>query len=606
MGEVIMMRIRLACLSLLVFTIIGSLDAAAAEGGRRLALVIGNSIYEAAGALPNAARDARAFGAFLSTQGFDADIVVDANRSQLAEAVARFSRKITADDVALFYYAGHGMQLRGENYLVATNARLTSEFDVAAETLALEDVVRVMEGKAKIALVFLDACRNNPLANRLNEEVEGASRSLATRGLAPIETESAGTMVAFAAAPGQVAADGRGENSPFTTALVNHLASPGIEIGTAFKRVIHDVRIATDGKQSPQILSSLSLEFYFAPALQQSEQAPVVTPAIDPKTMEAEADFQKALRLNTPRIWTFFLAKHRSGEKADVARQMLSVMQPNTVASLLFPTPEQRENELTLDKAKRSEIQLALAAKGFGTGNVDGVFGAQTRRAITDYQKSAGIADTGYFNEPTAKALGIDVVKAADGLYSSPMARRYMPKDFTGLETDARVWKAIECDPWLEKVYGSFQGHMYVVLYEQWTTWKSADLAAKRCGGHLATITSKEENDFVISLFSRDERLFVSEYDSSWNETYRHGPWIGLIQDENGREPKGGWRWVTGEAITFTKWLQNSPNEDDPGDDFGMYYNGVSGKRDPKELRVDSWDDMGPPSSSHSFVIEFE
>ncbi|NNU64332.1 CHAT domain-containing protein [Rhizobium sp. WYCCWR 11152] len=601
-----MMRIRLACLSMLVFTIIGSLEAAAAEGGRRLALVIGNSIYEAAGALPNAARDARAFGAFLSTRGFDADIVVDANRSQLAEAVTRFSRKITADDVALFYYAGHGMQLRGENYLVATNARLTSEFDVAAETLALEDVVRAMEGKAKIALVFLDACRNNPLANRLNEEIEGATRSLATRGLAPIETESAGTMIAFAAAPGQVAADGRGENSPFTAALVNHLASPGIEIGTAFKRVIRDVRTATDGKQSPQILSSLSLEFYFAPAPQQPEQPPVATPTIDPKTLEAEADFQKALRINTPRIWTFFLAKHRSGEKADVARQMLSVMQPNAVASVLFPTPEQRENELTLDTAKRSEIQLALAAKGFGTGNADGVFGAQTRRGITDYQKSAGITATGYFNEPTAKALGIDVVRAADGLYSSPTARRYLRKDFEGLETDERVWKVIDCAPWEEKVYGSLQGHMYAVMYSQSTTWKLADLAAKRCGGHLATITSKEENDFIVSLFSKDDRLVDSEYDASRNETSRHGPWIGLIQDESGREPKGGWRWITGEAMMFTKWLRDMPNEHKPGDDFAMYYTNVSGKRDPKELGVNSWDDMGPSNSSHSLVIEFE
>ncbi|OWV80423.1 hypothetical protein ATY78_06950 [Rhizobium sp. R635] len=601
-----MMLMWLRWLSLFLLSMIGSFDAASAESGRRLALVIGNSIYETAGTLPNAARDARAFGAFLSNQGFDVDIVVDADRSRLAEAVTRFSRKITADDVALFYYAGHGMQLRGENYLVATNARLANEFDVAAEALALDDVVRAIETKAKITLIFLDACRNNPLANRLNEEIEGAARSLATRGLAPIETESAGTMVAFAAAPGQVAADGRGENSPFTAALVNHLASPGIEIGTAFKRVIRDVRTATEGKQSPQILSSLSLEFYFARALQQPEQAPVAAPAIDLQAIEMEADFQKALRINTPRIWTFFLAKHRSGEKADVARQMLSVMQPNSVASLLFPTPEQRETELTLDKTKRSEIQLALAARGFGTGNADGVFGAQTRKAITDYQKSAGIADTGYFNEPTAKALGVNVFRAADGLYSSPLARQYQPKDFIGLETDPRVLKVIECDSWQEKVYGSFQGHMYAVIRAQSTAWKSANATARHCGGHLATITSKEENDFIISLFSKDERFFDSEYEASSNGTYKFGPWIGLIQNENAREPREGWRWVTGEGMTFAKWLQGMPNEHKQGDDFGMYYANALGKRDPKELRVDSWDDMGPSNSSHSFVIEFE
>jgi len=572
--------------------------------GRRLALVIGSSAYEAAGNLPNAVTDARQFGAFLSSQGFDTDIVTDADRREMADAVSRFARKIGADDVALFYFAGHGMQLRGENYLVGTDARLASEFDVGAETLALTDVIGAIEKKSKIALFFLDACRNNPLANRLNEEIEGATRSIATRGLAPVETESAGTMVAFAAAPGQVASDGSGANSPFTTALIGHLAGPGLEIGTAFKRVIRDVRKATAGKQSPQILSSLALEFYFNTSLPQAEQAPVATPTIDPKTIEAEADFQKALRINTPRIWRFFLAKHRSGEKADVARQLLSLMQPTAVSSM-FPKPEQRENELALNKVQRSEIQLTLAAKGFGAGNADGVFGAQTRRAIAEYQKSAGISGTGYFNEMTAKALGLDLIKVEDGLYSSPVARQYMPKDFAGLETDARVWKAIDCDPWQEKVYGSFAGHVYLVIHAQDTTWKSAALAAERCGGHLATIGSKEENDFVVSLFSKDERFFDTGFDGQ-QHSYKNGPWIGLVQDENGREPKGGWRWVTGEALGYTKWLESHPNEHKPGDDFGMYFADAKGNRDMKEVRVDTWDDMGPSDASHGFVIEFE
>ncbi|MDF8357688.1 caspase family protein [Ensifer adhaerens] len=598
------MRMWFSWLSLLALTLIASTDAFAAESGRRLALVIGNSTYEAAGSLPNASRDARAFGAFLSAQGFDADIVIDVNRSQLAEAVSRFSRRIAANDVALFYYAGHGMQLRGENYLVATNAKLANEFDVHAETLALADVVRAIETKAKIALVFLDACRNNPLANRLNEEIEGATRSLATRGLAPIETESAGTMVAFAAAPGQVASDGRGENSPFTQALVSHLASPGLEIGTAFKRVIRDVREATAGKQSPQILSSLSLEFYFGPALQQSEQAPVAAPVTDPKTVAAEADFQKALRINTARIWTFFLAKHRDGESADVARQMLAVMQPEAASSPSSSTPQVRENELAPDKAKRTEIQLALAAKGYDTGSADGVFGAQTRRAITGYQKSAGLTETGYFGESTAKALGINVVSAADGLYSSPKARRYLPKDFVGLETDQRVWKAIDCDPWQEKVYGSFRGHIYLVIQAQWGTWNSANMAAKRCGGHLATIGSKEENDFVTSLISKEDRFFFTNFNDGYS--HKFGPWIGLIQDEGGREPRGGWRWVTGEALTFTKWLEGSPNEDNPGDDVGMYFVGIEGKHDMKSVRLETWADMPSTDGTHSFVIEFD
>jgi peptidoglycan hydrolase-like protein with peptidoglycan-binding domain len=606
MGERFKMQeIAKRLLVALAIVLFAGVSASHSADGRRLALVIGSSAYEAAGNLPNAVSDARQFGAFLSGQGFDTDIVTDADRREMADAVSRFARKIGAEDTALFYFAGHGMQLRGENYLVGTDARLANEFDVAAETLALTDVIGAIEKKAKVALFFLDACRNNPLADRLNQEIEGATRSIATRGLAPVETESAGTMVAFAAAPGQVALDGRGKNSPFTTALIGHLAGPGLEIGTAFKRVIRDVRKATDGKQSPQILSSLSLEFYFNTSLPAVEQAPVATPTIDPKTIEIEADFRKALRINTPRIWTFFLAKHRSGDQATIARQMLSQMQPKASTSL-FPTPEQGENELSLNRVQRSEIQLALAAKGFGAGNADGVFGAQTRRAIAEYQKSAGISDSGYFNERTARALGLNLLKVEDGLYSAAVARQYMPKDFAGLETDARVWKAIDCDPWQEKVYGSFEGHIYLVMYAQHTTRKSAALAAKRCGGYLATVTSEAENNFIASLFNKDSRLFDSGYDAATNTSYKMGPWIGLIQDPAGREPRGGWQWESREPMSYTRWYKDMPNENKPGDDYAMFYAHRRGKADLGAVYVDTWDDMGETNSTHSFVIEFE
>ncbi|WP_349437661.1 caspase family protein [Pararhizobium sp. A13] len=599
------MRMCLTCLSLLLLTLIASFDAAAAESGRRLALVIGNSKYEAAGALPNAARDARQFGAFLSAQGFDADIVIDADRGQLAEAVLRFSRKISADDVALFYYAGHGMQLRGENYLVATNARLASEFDVAAETLALADVVRAIERKAKIALVFLDACRNNPLANRLNEEIEGATRSLATRGLAPIETESAGTMVAFAAAPGQLAFDGSGANSPFTAALVSHLASPGLEIGTAFKRVIRDVRKATDGKQSPQILSSLALEFYFGPALPQTEQAPGATPTIDPKTIEVEADFRKALRINTPRTWRFFLEKHQTGEQAVLARQMLTQLQPGPMQDS-GTTVETREAGLGLSKTQRQEIQVALTGRGFAAGTADGAFGQQTRRAISGYQKSVGISDTGYFDEATAKQLGMQVQAYKNGVYSSPLARWYDPKDFAGLETDPRVLKAVACSPVYEKVYGSFQGHLYLAMRASIITRNSASTMAKRCGGYLASVTSEAENSFLASLLNADQRLFLSGYDTGTNTSYKIGAWIGLFQDPFSKEPRGGWKWENGEPMSYAKWYKNRPNNGKASNNYALYFSEQRGKADLTTQYVDAWDDMGESDRGHAFVVEIE
>lgn len=599
------MRMCLLCLYVLVLAFTAPLDATATETGKRLALVIGNGQYEAAGTLPNAARDARDFGAFLSARGFDADVVIDADRSHLAEAVSRFTRKITNDDVALFYFAGHGMQLRGENYLVGTDARLASEFDVAAETLALADVIAAIEKRSKIALFFLDACRNNPLANRLNQEIEGATRSIATRGLAPVETESAGTMVAFAAAPGQVASDGSGKNSPFTTALINHLAGPGLEIGTAFKRVIRDVRTSTDGKQSPQILSSLSLEFYFDEEAPQQKAPPSQQPEINPQSTQIDTDFRKALRINTSRIWSFFLEKYPRSEQTELARQMRT--QLDLGDSLRSgSTAAVRENTLVLSQTQKRDIQLALTGRGFAAGTADGAFGRQTRQAITDYQMSVGVTGTGYIDEGIAKQLGIEVQAYKSGLYSSPLARVYNPKDFEGLETDPRVLKAIACNPYYERLYGSFNGHLYVLMRAGLINRKSAAAISERCGGYLATITSEAENNFVASLLNKDPRLFLMGYDPRGHVSYKMGAWIGLIQDPAGKEPRGGWKWENGEPMTFSKWFGNMPNEDKPGDDYAMYYAHKQGKADTKTQYVDTWDDMGPSDGGYAFVMEVE
>ena len=251
-----LVRVAIACLILLT----AGLAPALAEQ-RRVALVVGNSAYEATSALPNPANDARLFADLLTSQGFEVETLVDVGRAAFAQGLARFEKRIEPGDIALFYYAGHGMQMRGENYLIGVDARLQSEFDVDAEAVSLNSVIGLMERQTSIVLVFIDACRNNPLAERL-ALADGATRSAPPRGLAPINSTGSGTMVAFAALPGQVAYDGVERNSPFTSSLVEHLATPDLEIGTAFKRVIRDVREKTGGRQSPQIVSNLSAELY--------------------------------------------------------------------------------------------------------------------------------------------------------------------------------------------------------------------------------------------------------------------------------------------------------------------------------------------------------
>ena len=178
-----LLRVAIACLILLT----AGLAPALAEQ-RRVALVVGNSAYESTSALPNPANDARLFADLLTSQGFEVETLVDVGRAAFAQGLARFEKRIEAGDIALFYYAGHGMQMRGENYLIGVDARLQSEFDVDAEAVSLNSVVGLMERQTSIVLVFIDACRNNPLAERL-ALADGETRSAPPRGLAPIELD---------------------------------------------------------------------------------------------------------------------------------------------------------------------------------------------------------------------------------------------------------------------------------------------------------------------------------------------------------------------------------------------------------------------------------
>ncbi|WLR94263.1 caspase family protein [Shinella zoogloeoides] len=285
------MKIFLVALSFVVALCVSFAPAPA--NARRLALVVGSSDYSKVGQLPNASKDATDFASFLQQNGFDAKLVLNADRRKLAEELSRFAKELGRTDTALFYFAGHGMQFKGENYLLGVDATLGSELDIPAETVPLASIISAIESRAKTTLVFLDACRNNPLAEALNRNTDGTFRSVSSRGLAPIAASSAGTMVAFAASPGQVASDGDGQNSPFTRALIDHLGAPGLEIGTSFKRVIKQVRLATDSRQSPQLLSSLEEEFYLSSSALPDDAFSPVTSTVVEESAENEIEEEK-------------------------------------------------------------------------------------------------------------------------------------------------------------------------------------------------------------------------------------------------------------------------------------------------------------------------
>jgi hypothetical protein len=229
----------------------------------RIALVIGNSAYAAVGTLPNAKRDAETIAAALRSTAFKAvTVVTDANREQLVQALHAFSDQARTADWAVVYYAGHGIEFQGANYLIPTDARLRTDRDVEFEAVPLRQVLAAVEDARKLRLVVLDACRDNPFAERMRRTA--ATRSI-TRGLARVEPGGA-TLVAYAAKDGQVAEDGRGANSPFVSSLAKRLGEPGLEINMLFRLVRNDVLTATGQKQEPFTYGSLPPEpFYFRP-----------------------------------------------------------------------------------------------------------------------------------------------------------------------------------------------------------------------------------------------------------------------------------------------------------------------------------------------------
>jgi lipoprotein NlpI len=234
----------------------------AAQGERRVALVIGNGTYKNAPLLPNPRNDAVDMAAILRKLGFDVIDGHDLDRRDMENKIREFSRKIENADLALFYYAGHGLQVTGKNYLVPIDAKLEREGDLSFEAIDVDVVLQPLENGPRANLVFLDACRNNPLARNFARSL-GIRSAAVGMGLASIQG-GIGTMILYATQPNNVALDGDGRNSPFTGALLAHLPNPGVDISIVLRRVRADVIRATNQKQVPWDHSSLVGELVLA------------------------------------------------------------------------------------------------------------------------------------------------------------------------------------------------------------------------------------------------------------------------------------------------------------------------------------------------------
>ncbi len=225
-------------------------------GQRRIALIIGNATYAHAPALKNPINDAVAIGSLLQKLGFDhVAIAQDLGYQAMRRRLRAFARRARQADVALFYFAGHGLEIRGQNYLLPSDAILETDSDVQYEGVSLSQILTAVEGARKLRVVILDACRNNPFATRM-KRTGGASRTL-RRGLGDIEP-AGNVLVAYAAKHGTVAEDGDGKNSPYAKALLAHMGTPGLDIQLMFRRVRDAVLAATKGRQRPFTYGSIS------------------------------------------------------------------------------------------------------------------------------------------------------------------------------------------------------------------------------------------------------------------------------------------------------------------------------------------------------------
>src|SRR4051795_6586029 len=283
---------------------------------KRVALVLGNSAYKNVAPLTNPVNDSARIASTLKDAGFD---VVDSRRdlpaAETRRALRDFADRARDADIAVVYYAGHGIEVDGGNYLIPVDARLERDTDIYDEGLSLDRILIAIEPAKKLRLVILDACRDNPFSRTMKRTV--ASRAIG-QGLAKVEPTSPNVLIAYSAKAGSTAADGDGANSPFTVALSKHLTTPGLDVRRAFGFVRDDVLKSTGNKQEPFVYGSLGGED--GPLVPvKGTAAAAAAPAPNPQA-DIPRDYELALQVGNRPAWDAFLAQHPDGFYASLAK----------------------------------------------------------------------------------------------------------------------------------------------------------------------------------------------------------------------------------------------------------------------------------------------
>lgn len=326
---------------------------------RRVALIIGNSAYQNVARLGNPANDSEVVAATLKEIGFDVvDLKRDVNVVGMRRALRDFADSARDADVALVYYAGHGIEINGDNYLIPVDAVLQRDIDADDEAVALERVLRVVQSAKQLRLVILDACRDNPFNTSMKRST--GSRGVG-RGLAKVDPENPNTLIAFAAKAGSTALDGDTRNSPYTTALVKYLTKPGLDLRKAFGYVRDDVLKVTGNKQEPFIYGSLGgADVSLVPAIVTLPPAA----AASSDTNAERRDYELSERVGNREGWDAFLSQYPNGFYAKLAqaqRNKLAAEEARVAAAEKARLATEERTRLAAEGAKAKELAKAAA-----------------------------------------------------------------------------------------------------------------------------------------------------------------------------------------------------------------------------------------------------
>jgi uncharacterized caspase-like protein len=399
---------------------------------KRVALILGNSAYQNAPPLANPVNDSALIASRLKAAGFDVvDSRHDLSALQTRRALRDFEDAARDADIAVVYYAGHGIEVDGTNYLIPVDAKLERDSDVYDEALSLDRVLVAVEPARKLRLVILDACRDNPFAKTMKRAL--ASRGISS-GLAKIEPTSPNTLIAYSAKAGSTAEDGSGKDSPFTVALASHITTPGLDVRKAFGFVRDDVLKATSNRQEPFVYGSLGgddVALVPAPATA-AAPAPQAAPT---SQADARRDYELATQVGSKAALEAFLAQYPDGFYASLARSQLDKLAAATPAAPARPQPsapvqaakgpdkpadtpaapaatEKSVNVAALNAGSPQadltrSVQAELRRVGCLTSDADDTWNSAAQRSLSQFNRYAGTK----FDTKTASADALDAIK---------------------------------------------------------------------------------------------------------------------------------------------------------------------------------------------------